>query len=68
MSITFILIILLTILAVSYIIFAYVYKPWSISMTLIERGPINLNTKKNYNFIPALNTQDNYTFAFYVQP
>ncbi len=68
MSITFILVILLTILTISYIIFAYVYKPWSVSMTLIDRGPINLNTKKNYNFIPALNTQDNYTFSFYVQP
>ena len=68
MSINFILLILLTGLAVSYIIFFYVYKPWSVSMTLIERGPIDLNEKKNYNFIPALNTEDNYTFAFYVRP
>ncbi len=68
MSITFILLILLAILAISYIIFTYVYKPWSISMTLIDRGPSNLNEKKNYNFIPALNAGDNYTFSFYVMP
>lgn len=68
MSITFILLTLLFILAISYIIFFYVYKPWSVSMTLIEKGPIDLNQEKNYNFIPALNSHDNYTFSFYVQP
>ncbi len=68
MSITFILLSILIVLTVSYIIFYYVYKPWSISMTLIDKGPIELNEVKNYNFIPALNAADNYTFSFYIQP
>ena len=68
MSITFILLLILIVLVISYIIFYYLYKPWSVSMTLIDKGPIELNEVKNYNFIPALNTGDNYTFSFYIQP
>jgi hypothetical protein len=59
---------LLVIFAITYIVFFYVYTPWSMSMTLIERGPINIKTVTNYNFIPALNTSDNYTFSFYIKP
>jgi len=68
MSITFIILSILFVLTISYIIFFYVYKPWSVSMTLIDKGPNDLKTVKNYNFIPALNAQENYTFSFFIQP
>ena len=53
---------------IGYLIFAYAYKPWSISSTVLDKGPISLNTGKIYGFSPAAFDMNAFTFTFYVYP
>ncbi len=66
---TTIILILAAVIVISFLIFNYVYKPWSVSMTLLNQGPVLLNNTTTFDkFIPALLNTDNYTFAFYIFP
>jgi hypothetical protein len=68
MSLILLLLGLLIIVSITYLLFRYVYKPWSSGMTTLEKGPIPLNEQKIYKFLPANNKLDNYTFTFYIKP
>lgn len=53
---------------ISYLIFAYVYKPYKLAAELIERGPVSLSDMHTYSFMPALFPSDTYTISFYIYP
>jgi hypothetical protein len=55
-------------LIAAYLIFRYVYTPWSLRSTLLERGPVGLGTAHTYSFNPFLQTGPSHTFTFYVKP
>jgi hypothetical protein len=59
---------LLAISVIVFLIYKYVYAPWSRSMNLLDKGPNSLDAIKTYNFIPALDNYDNYTFSAYIYP
>ncbi len=68
MNLLTILVLLSILLVIAYIIFAYVYKPWSLSSSLLEYGPINLSTPYIYSFFEKMISSDNFTITFYVKP
>jgi hypothetical protein len=53
---------------IGYLIFAYAYKPWSLSSTVLEQGPLPLNVQKIYAFNPAAFDMNSFTFTFYLYP
>ncbi len=68
MSLILLLLGLILVIGITYLLFRYVYTPWSSGMTTIDKGSNQLNEQKIYNFIPANNKLDNYTFSFYIKP
>ena len=68
MSLILLLLGLLLIVSITYLLFRYVYTPWSSGMITLEKGLIPLNENKIYKFLPANNKFDNYTFSFYIKP
>lgn len=68
MSLILLLLGLLLIVSITFLLFRYVYTPWSSGMTTLEKGLIPLNEQKIYKFLPANNKLDNYTFTFYIKP
>lgn len=53
---------------IAFLAYKYIYAPWTRSMNLLDKGPYSLGTSKVYNFIPALDKYDNYTFSAYIYP
>lgn len=68
MNILLILVLLGILSLIAYLIFIYVYKPWSIRPLLLTHGPQKLSESFVHPFIAsAVNGQD-FTFTFYVKP
>jgi len=68
MNFTLIVIIIIAILYLTYYIYNKVYTPWSRGLNYLTETENSLSETKIYNFIPAINKTNNYTFAFYVYP
>lgn len=63
-----ILMVLAALFILAYIIFAYVYTPWSLRSTVLEKGPVSLSEVKIYPFLPVAQKNPSHTFTFYVYP
>jgi hypothetical protein len=68
MNILLILVLLGILSLIAYLIFVYVYKPWSIRPKLITRGPQKLSESYVHPFFPSAVEGANFTFSFYVKP
>jgi hypothetical protein len=53
---------------VGYLVFAYAYKPWASTSTILDKGPILLSEDKIYTFSPAAFDMNAFTFTFYINP
>jgi hypothetical protein len=68
MNIVYILVLLIILSVIAYIIYLYVYKPWSQSTKLLTLGPLNLKETFIHPFIANTVLSNNFTFTFYVRP
>jgi len=57
-----------TLFIIAYLIFTYVYKPWTLTAELLEQGPVPLNEAHSYTFLPAIAPNDSFTVSFYIYP
>lgn len=53
---------------IGYLVFAYAYKPWASTATILDKGPIPLSVDKTYTFSPAAFDMNAFTFTFYINP
>ena len=68
MNILLILALLGILSLIAYLIFIYVYKPWSIRSTLLTYGPQKLAESYVHPFFGSAVTGTDFTFTFYVKP
>jgi hypothetical protein len=68
MKVLLIALILGIVFIIAYVIFKFVYKPWSVSSMVLMADDVSLDKDQIYPFLPTAATKPSHTFTFYVMP